>query len=67
MNEEERERIMAHLREQLAYAGVRSPDERVLPVLAKYVHESRMATAPAGYARAYQIIEWCLKQAGMER
>lgn len=66
MDQEEQERMERHVREQLALAGVVSPDEPVIPVLARYVHDSRLATAPAGYARAYQIIKWCMEQGRME-
>lgn len=58
MSEEERERLTAHMREQLAIAGMGVIDDDVLRVLVDYVHSSRMATGPRGYAQAYQVIGW---------
>lgn len=63
MNEEELERMQAHLLEQLKIAG--APEQHIeqpsLLLLCKYIYDTHQALGPNGYWAAYRAIDWMLK------
>lgn len=68
MNEEELERMQAHLREQLATAGMPAQHIQgdILRLVALYIHETRQALGPMGYYNAYRAMEWAEKHIRMD-
>lgn len=60
--------MQEHLTEQLAIAGMprQHIEEPTLRLLARYVHESRLALGPSGYAMVYRALGWAQQHGRIE-